>query len=483
MRRSLGLLALLSILALGRTATAQVSAAGQTFPGLANYSIGGAHDYDNPAVIAHAALDDVYVLAAWNGWQAGRSRNMAQIVASIASQSVRGTKVISYFDAISTVNAFPAYVSQMNSASFLLRNPWPFGAVIQFSGASNVGNVYPGGPTGAGGRTYAQYAADYNVDWMFNGGAAGLATDGTDAVNSALAGAFEDDLYFKRPVGGDWGRTGQPGSGTDAQFRIGLLSILQRMKASKPGSLSFANLSQAQDPSNLPVPEFVGAFDGGLLENMVGNYGAIEQIGNDSSLAVLAYRNQMTLLNNSQLGIFEAHLTSNGQDTVDSTHPYQAMRHALAFCLVVGNARCALSSVDNSTSGDASLWFDELSVNITTRKPYTTPNASAAPGLGYLGTAVDPPQTGPIQNGYWRRRFQNGEVWWSPREAAAGNINFGRTVYFISGVQAPSFNNGASGTAHSISSRDGLVVLYQASAAQSTTSTTPPHPPSNIVVQ
>jgi hypothetical protein len=449
-----------SSVSLPAVSTGQVSRSGETFPSLANYSIGGAHDYDNSAVIAHAALDDVYVVATWNGWQAGRALTMPQVEAAIASQSVRGTKVVSYFDPLYTHNGSPAYIAQLNAANFWLHCPWPSGTITQYNGA-NAADVYPGGPTGVGGRTYVQYDADYNVDWMFNGEAAWLATDGIDAVNSGLNGVFMDDLQMVIPIQGDFAHTGSCGSGTSSQMRVGFVSILQRMQADVPGILLFANLSRAGNAANLPVPEYVGAFDGGVMEAMVGQTSSIEQQGSDSSLAVQAYQNEMTLLNSNQLGVFGIDITSNGEDQVNTSVPYQAMRHGLAFCLVVGNASCAFETpATYDSNGDAALWFDEESVNLTTLYPYTTPNASAAPGLGYLGAAVDPPQTGPYQNGYWRRRFQNGEVWWSPREAAAGTIYFSRTVYFINGVQAPYFNTGGSGTSHAISSRDGIVVLY-----------------------
>jgi len=37
-------------------------------------------------------------------------------------------------------------------------------------------------------------------------------------------------------------------------------------------------------------------------------------------------------------------ITSNGAIRSTPYTPYQAMRHAFAFCLVVGNARCAFES-------------------------------------------------------------------------------------------------------------------------------------------
>jgi hypothetical protein len=478
MRRTGYLFALLPMLALSQTTLAQVSRPGQTFPGLGNYSI-GSHEYDNAAVIAHAALDDVYIIATTNGWQSSHSMTVPTVEAEIASQSVRGTKIISYFDPLYMQYASPAFLAQMNRTNFWLRQGWPNGSISIYNSAQ-AANVYPGGPAGVGGRTFVQYVADYNVDWMYNGNAAGLSTDGKDVVNSALAGVYMDDVAPQQPATGDWARTGAAVSGTAVQVRTAYLQIAQRFRQDKPGLLMFANLSGGQDPRNV-ITEYVGQFDGGVMEHMTGLTWSIENIGGDASLGVTAYKKQMSMLNSNQLGIFAAEMYQNGTDDMDRAVPYRAFRHAFAMCLVVGNALCAPTTANRySATGDAALWFDEESVNLATRQPYTKPDASAAPGLGYLGTAVDPPQTAPYQNGYWRRRFQNGEVWWSPRQASAGTINFGRTVYFIKGTEAPGFNNGGSGTTHSIDKRDGIIVLYQDSGTA--TANKKPSPPSGLTV-
>jgi len=144
-------------------------------------------------------------------------------------------------------------------------------------------------------------------------------------------------------------------------MRTGLLSILQRMQADKPGILAFANLSNAQNPSN-SWAEYVGQFEW----RCAGKHGWFLQFDRAVRLGfvdgLLAYQNQMTLLNSNKYGVFAAYnITSNGADQINAYTPYQAMRHAFAFCLVVGNARCAFESSGNDPDRSAALWFDEES--------------------------------------------------------------------------------------------------------------------------
>jgi len=151
-------------------------------------------------------------------------------------------------DAISTINAYPAYLSQMNAATsgFALHGPT---ARLRNSTARTASQTCIRAADGRGRRNYVQYVADYNVDWDVNGSAAGLATDGGDAVNGALSGVFEDDLYFAAPVA-ETGLALARRIRTDAPDAHRTSVHLQRMQADKPGILALANLSNAQNPSN-----------------------------------------------------------------------------------------------------------------------------------------------------------------------------------------------------------------------------------------
>ena len=444
----------------------QVSSTSQTFPSLGMYAIQNNHDYGNAAFIARAAISDIVIVNVWNGWRdPGTGANSLQVLQAINAASTRNTKVFNYFIADTSDNYqyLSAWLTQVNNANWWARVTYPYGSQISDGGSGYWMSLYTGGPTGIGGRTYDQYAADYFVDYTYDGDGAGLATNASDPVNPLWAGAYQDDMHPCNPVAADWSLTGSPNTGSCAQWTAGQLAISQRIQ-SDAGGMACANLAYMQDPEDSTLMQaYAGSYDCGELENMVGSTGSIENQG--LSLLLAAYRNSMALLNSNQLAMFTAYnLTSNGEDQIDTSVPYQAARHALAVCMVLGNARCDLQTGNGGGGGsidnNVALWFDEDAVNTSTQTPCTTPDASCAPYVGYLGTAVDPPQTAAYQGCYWRRRFQYGEVWWSPASCSAGSINFGYTVNFIAGVQAPYFNTGGSGNTHEISSRDGIVVLY-----------------------
>jgi hypothetical protein len=492
MTRVLIFLALLQILAIDQAANAQNSLPAQTFPSLGMYAIQDNHDYGNAAFISRAAISDIVIMNLWNGWRdPGTRLNSLQVLQAINGASTRNTLSIGYMipEQSEDYSAYPAWLSQVNSANWWLRTSFPSGAQVSDSNVGGSGywlNVLVGGATGIGGRTYDQYMADYVVDFYYNGDAAGLATDGSDPVNPLWAGMYQDSLYGCFTTNADYARTGSSNSGSCAQWAAGQLAVTQRVQADKPGSLAFGNLSECQNPAHCPMIQagYGGQLDGGDLENMVGSTGSIENQG--LALLLLAYQNQMGLLNSKQLGVFTAYnITSNGEDQINTNVPYQAARNALAICMVLGNARCDLQSNTGSIDANAALWFDEDAVNRATQAPCVTPGTACAANIGYLGAAVDPPQTTAHQGCYWRRRFQYGEVWWSPASCSAGTISFGYTVNFIAGVQAPSFNTGGSGSTHPISSRDGIIVLYQntaAAPAPALTGASVPNPPAGVSI-
>jgi len=95
------------------------------------------------------------------------------------------------------------------------------------------------------------------------------------------------------------------------------------------------------------------------------------------------------------------------------------------------------------------LWFDEFD------------NAGA--GVGYLGQATNPWQTGPWSNGVWKREYQNGIVLWNPKGNGQKTVSLTGlgNLKHIQGSQDPTINNGASVTNGSVTlnDRDGLILL------------------------
>lgn len=437
-----------------------------TYPALGSYNIGGSpRNYGSTAALQRFSLEDVVIYGVWNGWEHGGQspKTMPQVIASVNSTTVRNTKFVAYLDAItrpspvSAGNAGYAAYTTANSNFWWLYTAWHGGTIVPatyYSAGYNVYNVFSGGTT-SGGRTGAQYIADYYSDFLFLGDALGLATDGSDSVNALVAGAFYDDAFGTLPKTGDWLRTGSGTSGTNAGISAGGLAILQRVAGNSNGGLLFANLSQFQN-STANAGSWSGALDGGVMEGMCGYSWSIEH-NTGAAAAIAAYQRQVSICKTNAVLVFAAIVSSTGTDQDDST-PYRALRNDLAFCLTIGDARFWPANSSSNVNTNVTLWFDEFSVNTATQAAQAI--GTAGPYMGYLGPAVDGPQTTPFQNGMYRRRYTYGEVWWNPKGNGAQTISFGRTVRFISGSQAPTINTGGTGTTRAIATRDGLIVLY-----------------------
>ena len=470
---------------------------GQTFPSLGWYAIQNNHDYDTTGVLQRMAVNDVVVINLWNGWRdPNTGATGLKTLQDLAAITTRSTMTFGYFIptesgpyagyggpcpvANGSGYGFPAPLAQINAMNAWARTTYPSGSVVVAGYNDCFLNYTSGGNTGVGGRTWVQYAADYAADFYVNGDAAGLATDGTDPVNHLWTGFYQDGLYGNFPATADWDRTGSPNSGSPPESLLGQIYMTQRLQADTapvlPGGVSLAcgNVAILTGTYYSQYYSYYGGkYDCGELENMYGGGGNYNYQGQVNSVEatqntagyVLAYQQLMGLLSSKQIGIWSAYnISANGEDAMDLSHPYQAMRAGLASCMVLGNARCDLQDTSQTLDGSAALWFDEYAVNTTTHLPCTyTTNIATACGayIGYLGTATDPPQTAAYQGCTWRRRFQYGEVWWNPKDCAATTLNFGYTVHFINGYQAPSVNKGGTGATAPISARDGLIVLYE----------------------
>lgn len=430
-------------------------------PQLSHYSISGPQSYDNPGVIAKAALCQISIFGTWNGWQSGKSLTLRQICDQIHAASTVNSKVALYMLPIDQLDppssAWTSYWNNLNTGFWWVYSSYHAGTKSPGASGFISANVTAGGNT-IGGRSYQQYASDFSYDYMVNGGAFGLSVNGTDAVNPSLDALYQDNLKGVMPVG-DWNRSGVT-SGSLTALQAGQLAVMQRFQARKAGLLIGGNVSGFQLVGS-DSTGFDGQLDFGVLEAMLGESNSYETfLTNPLSEFLRIYSRQMAILNATGLGVFvHSKVAANGTDPYDAT-PYRAQRHGLCACLAAGDATYAAQGLTSyNPILSAALWFDEYSVNTVTQLPYTSPNATAAPGLGYLGTAIDPPQTTAWQGTVFRREYQNGYVYWNPKGGTAATINFGGTQRFINGAQAPTINRGGSGTTAAMAVRDGLITL------------------------
>lgn len=78
---------------------------------------------------------------------------------------------------------------------------------------------------------------------------------------------------------------------------------------------------------------------------------------------------------------------------------------------------------------------------------------------GYLGVAIDSPQTSSWLQGVWRRRFVGGWALVNPKGNGSQTVSLGTTMHKLTGSQVPSINNGASVTSVTLADGDGLILI------------------------
>lgn len=453
-------------------ATITVPSVNNAYPQLSSYNTGGGQSYDTNANVERCSLEVLSIMSFFPGWESGRIRTKKQVIDDIKAKSTVNTKVVQYYDATNIPNPTPsayfALRSAMDANNWFLRTSFPAGSIVNGSSAGYLAaNIVAGGPTLAG-RTFQQHYAAYTYDFAVGGGAGGFVSTTNNSPNPSLDGWYGDDFLRVRFSSGDYLRVGSA-SGTDADQRTGAMAILNILKGLKPGSIVGANVSQFQLAGSVST-EIDGQLDFDLMEGMIGETWSYETfLPSPASELKRIYAKQAVTLKPGGIGMFvHMGLTSDGRDnngtnppTTSSQTPYQGLRHGLACCLVLGDAAyCPAGTSHYSVPVNIALWFDEYSVNRVTAVPYTSPTSASAPGMGYLGPPIDPPQTVPWVGSIYRRRFTFGEVFWNPKGGSAQTINFGGSRRFIQGTQAPLINKGGSGTSAPMGVRDGLIVLY-----------------------
>ena len=462
----------------GTTASAQV------FPLFGTYFIGGQSGYGSSAYETNQSLQRLVIQDTWDGFGnfGGGGTTPASIDAAIVSDSKVGTQIVNYLEASYQNTSGGASVSlntAMNAgANWWLRSSYPSGAIQTNNGNSQM-DVYAGGATYTSGsgshslaRDWLKFGIDWNIDYSIKGDAWGIASN-SNAPNPNVVGIYLDD-YFVRNTNADWKRTGSAQAASDPSTSAGVRAAYASMVTygQQEGMKMCANLSQLPGLGSTPS-EDAGLLDCGVLEGALGYQWSPFNSG--FANGVTALQIEMGAIKPGGLAIFtHGNVNSAGNDPLSYSGTSPAIlttggsgfRFGFGVDLVFtnalywpfqGNGNFGNGYTPPTTSSGYD-WFDEMSVNLGNDTAYTYPNVAA--GIGYLGTAVDPPQTTPTQNGCYRRRFQNGEVWLCPPGNGTVTISYGRTVHHIRGSQYPGYNDGAAVTSDTYNARDGRVVLY-----------------------
>jgi IPT/TIG domain len=453
-------------LANGFDYTSASTTSGDTFPRLAYLAIGGPQTY-NSTYQANAAKVPLDIIGgSWEGWGSSLSYDKETVIQNIKAQSHVGTRVFQYVDLnemyfTQSSSGFPTYWTAVNNTNWWVYNVGTTGTKAidaeDSSGAKGVVNMatYTLDPSTNLGP-YA-WGAKYVNDLFHLGTYTGK---GNPVPN--LDGFFLDNLSPQPYEAGDWLRNNTTQLKTDPAvglaFRTGEKTFFDEMSAIWPAGVQLANmgLSSSGLDTGVDFTPLKGAMSGGMDEAALGVNWSYESWSGAATMQNV-YRYTWDNTGGPQYLLFgHSHLQTNGVDAaaydtsgnVTAYSPtWQGMRHGIAACLMGNGYYTATGTAGYS---DATfLWFDEFD------------NVGA--GVGYLGQAVDPWQTGAWSNGVWKREYQNGIVLWNPKgngQQTVGLSGLGNLKH-IQGSQDPAVNNGASVTNSSVTlnDRDGLILL------------------------
>jgi len=404
----------------GTLAATSVAYAADDYPRLATYDIGGPHDYYAADHIKKLAKVDVSVVSIFPGWGVSQKTTMDAVVKQIKAINPN-TKVFAYVIGeamqIPASSAWVEYEAKINTANWwLYTTGLSTSKVLSDYGRDfYVLNISTQAKKDSNGQNFAQWFGNYTASEFGN-------------PNPALDGIFTDNVFWKPRRDGDWNLDGKIDSQNDATvqgwYRAGYRLYLDTMKKAMPGKMMLANVADWGN-ANSVLTEYKGAWNGGVLEHIIGSSWSVEGTGWDKMMA--HYRKTMDALGAPKYGIFEQ---------FGSTTDYQAMRYGFASC-ALDDGYYAFNDAAHQNSGVP--WFDEFDAK--------------------LGAAVSKPQTAAWQSGVYRRDFENGIVLANPKGNGVREVTLEADFIKIKGTQDPTVNNGATVRKVTLKDRDGIVLM------------------------
>lgn len=418
----------------GTLAATSAAHAADDYPRLATYAIGGPHTYYDAAYQQKLAKVNVSILTVYPGWGAAQKTTMDATVKKIKAINPR-TKVFAYVIGeslnIPASSAWVDYESKVNSANWWLYSTGLDTSKVlsDYGKGFYVLNISSQSKKDGNGQNFAQWFGNYTATEF-------------GIPNPALDGIFTDNVFWKPRRDGDWNMDGKIDSQNDPQvqawYRSGYRQYLDTMKKLMPGKMQLANVADWGQP-NAVLTEYKGAFNGGVLEHIIGSSWSVESQGWSQMMA--HYRKVMGALAAPKYGIFEQF--GNVKD-------YQAMRYGFASCAMDDGY---YSFNDSAHQNSGVPWFDEFDAK--------------------LGAAVSKPQTAAWQAGVYRRDFENGIVLVNPKGNGQREVTLEADFVKIKGTQDPAVNNGATVRKVTLKDRDGIVLMRVKPAKR-------PAPPSSI---
>lgn len=444
------------------------------YPRLGLYAIG----YDQtfkPAVWPVFGKFHVVIMGgAWEVWGDSRAYTREDVVSGIKSSSTVGTKVFQYVLYASEYPSGqgfnigePAWVDLVDLKNWWLYKNGASGPRVPTSyynsnfNEVNLTRFAP--PDATTGLRPFEMAANFAYNLYY----AGTEAHPRNAAPS-LDGFYQDNVFWKPRVNGDWNRDGVSDSQNDPTvqfwYRQGEADFPNEMRNLSPDLLVICNNADWPLATNSGNPgdiaPLTSTYNGGILEGLLGASYAIEHSAGFAT-AMEWYRYTMKTTRPPKLEIINhENLTANGADPYDAA-PYHALRYGLCLTLM-NDGYYNGDSVHHHSAALADIyWFDEYD--------------GGGIGEGYLGQPVKG-STGAVQTrarwnhgpmGVWAREFDGGIAILNPRGNGAQTISLsdlggaGKWKH-IQGTQDPVTNDGTLVTSDiTLADRDGLILLRQ----------------------
>jgi hypothetical protein len=395
--------------------------AADSYPRTGAVLTGGAQNYWDTTYQAAIAKLQVVVLTFYPGWGSGHGTSMEKTIQQLKARN-SNLKVFLYVNVAgrpSPSSTWPGLNTKLDAQRWWTYQTWSGSTKI----ASNCGsgyllNITPYSKRDSSGLQYNQWIARY------------LATQVGKTTPSAT-GLFTDCVSWQALKGGDWnqdGRTDLAGDPSVAGWlREGFSRYADELHAAMPGKLQLANAADWGKPESV-LTEYQGAFDGGVLEGMIGRSYSRENLTGGWQLMMAAYRRAMSVMAAPKMALFV--MTGSITD-------YQGMRYGLASASM-DDAYFAFQDVAK-TSYSSAVHFDEYNAK--------------------LGSATSSPPKTAWQSGVYRRNFQNGIILVNPKGNGVRTVTLEANFRKLTGSQAPSVNNGQVVRSVKLNDRDGIVLL------------------------
>lgn len=455
-----------------------------TFPRLATHDIGD-KNYDKPEYQAMLARFDFALLGFYKGWHGGpaamraavkaiKARNPAIIIGNYTilesnywDPARAGSKAV-----LDVIEKIRGETGPTGGGGTWTPNDWwarsPAGAQV----------LSPGYPTAATVNITRFVTPDRNGDRYPQWYAKWCEAEFFSQVPE-IDLWYSDNAFYRPRVSADWDRDGQADAKDDpavrTYFRQGMAAYWAAINRLRPGMPIMANVDGRFDLKDthdgfLTEPEYDGRIGAALLESALGRgFSAERQFGWDKAME--SYRSLIDHTAPPHLVVFDTKVTPNGllfepaaeRGNYGGGAEYALLRYVLASTLMEDGYLAVKNGGYNLA---AAVWFDEFDLAGTA----TT---------SWLGTALDPPQRKPYQEGVHFRRFQHGAALVNPRTNPGSKTSDRPTVDVaiptslgrykrFRGREDPATNNGealplnAQGVPHvSVRAGDGLILLRQ----------------------